>query len=180
MHPGRRITPRTCFHNLSVTKPPYPLLPLHLQHVLRVAHPLVILAATQVAVFPLINLQFILSTPQTHTVLDMGDIPLIPALHRVVLRSALLFANQVSKINNLLLSVCFPLSSVYKVFLLASRMRASTLFSTIAGKSQNLSDVRSEASAVDLCFHIIWGIYSCAMTSRKTYVDEILRFRVNF
>ena len=119
MHPGRRITPRTCFHNLSVTKPPYPLLPLlplHLQHVLRVAHPLVILAATQVAVFPLINLQFILSTPQTHTVLDMGDIPLIPALHRVVLRSALLFANQVSKINNLLLSVFFPSHQYIKLF----------------------------------------------------------------
>ena len=35
------------------------------------------------------------------------------------------------------------------VLLLASLIRASTLFSTIAGRSQNLSDVRSEACAVD-------------------------------
>ena len=35
------------------------------------------------------------------------------------------------------------------VLLLASLMRASTLFSTKAGRSQNLSDVRSEACAVD-------------------------------
>ena len=42
-----------------------------------------------------------------------------------------------------------PLISISS-FLLASLMLASTLFSTIAGKSQNLSDVRSEASAVDL------------------------------
>ena len=33
--------------------------------------------------------------------------------------------------------------------LLASLMRDSTLFSAIVGKSQNLSDVRSEACAVD-------------------------------
>ena len=32
-------------------------------------------------------------------------------------------------------------------------MRASTPFSTIAGKSQNLWDVRSEACAVDLFSH---------------------------
>ena len=119
MNPGPRITPRTCFPNLSVTKPPYPLLPLHLQHALRVAHPPVILAATQVAVFPLIKLQFILSIQLTHTVLDMGDIPLIPALHRVVLRSALLFASQVSIVNILLLSAVFPLSSVYHAFCLS-------------------------------------------------------------
>ena len=35
------------------------------------------------------------------------------------------------------------------ILLLASLMRASTLFSPMAGKSQNLSDVRSEACAVD-------------------------------
>ena len=116
MHPGPRITPRTCFHNLSVTKPPYPLHPLHLRRVLRVAHPLVILAATQDAVFPLIKLQFILSIQLTHTTLDMGDIPLIPVPHRVVPRSALLFASQVSIVNILLLSAVFPLSSVYQAF----------------------------------------------------------------
>ena len=35
------------------------------------------------------------------------------------------------------------------VLLLASLIRASTLFSTTAGRSQNLSDVRSEECAVD-------------------------------
>lgn len=116
MHPGPRITPRTCFNNLSVTKPLYPLLPLHLRHALRVAHPLVILAATQDAVFPSINLQFILSIQLTHTVLDMGDIPLIPAPHRVVLRSALLFASQVSIVNILLWPQCFPSHQYIKLF----------------------------------------------------------------
>ena len=51
-------------------------------------------------------------------------------------------------------------------------MRASTIFSTIAGKIQNMSNVRSEACAVDW-FSFIRGIHSCAMTSRKTHVDEI-------
>ena len=47
------------------------------------------------------------------------------------------------------------------------------------GKAKTCSDVRTEACAVD-CFRIIWGIHSCAMTSRKTNVDEIERCRVNF
>ena len=58
-------------------------------------------------------------------------------------------------------------------------LRASTLFSTIAGKSQNLSDERSEACADDW-FSIIRGILSFAMTSRKTHVDEMERLLVNF
>ena len=65
------------------------------------------------------------------------------------------------------------------VLLLASLIRASTLFSTIAGRSQNLSDV-DQKNAQSMGFLIIWGIHSWAMTSRKTYVDEIERFEVNF
>ena len=38
-------------------------------------------------------------------------------------------------------------------------MRASTLFSTVAGKSQNLSDVRSEACAVYV-FFLLSGVFT--------------------
>ena len=52
-------------------------------------------------------------------------------------------------------------------------MRACTLFSTIAGKSQNLTDVRSEACAVDW-FSCYPGYYSFAVTSHKPHVDEYI------
>ena len=58
----------------------------------------------------------------------------------------------------------FIYSFIY--LLLASLMRAPKLFSTVAGKSQNLLDVRLEACAVlSIGFLIIRGVHSCAMTT---------------
>ena len=67
------------------------------------------------------------------------------------------------------------------VLLLASLMRASTLFSTIAGRSHlKICRMYDQKHAQSMSFLIIWGIHSSAMTSRKTYVEEIERFLVNF
>ena len=57
------------------------------------------------------------------------------------------------------------------VLLLASLLRDSTLFSVYnSGKKH----------AQSIGFLIIRGIHSWAMTPRKTHVDEIERFLVNF
>ena len=42
----------------------------------------------------------------------------------------------------------------------ASLMRPSTLFSTTAGKSQTLSDVRSEAGAVSRLVFLLSGVFT--------------------
>ena len=53
-------------------------------------------------------------------------------------------------------------------------MGASTLFSTIAEKSQNLSDVRSEASAVDLFSYYRGYSLMCENQQQKFKLKAIL------
>ena len=40
--------------------------------------------------------------------------------------------------------------------------------------------IYDQKNAQSMGFLIVWGIHSWAMTSRRTYVDEIERFQVNF
>ena len=66
----------------------------------------------------------------------------------------------------------FPLVRRLRVFNAGEPSRGSSQFSTIARKSQNLSDARSQTCAVDCIF--ISGVL--VMTSRKMHVEIPIDF----